>query len=143
MSEWPPYLVAIVIAWLTAQGAKYLISVIKTHSFSDIRQLYLSGDMPSSHSATAVSLATVIGLRDGVTSAVFSLAILFAAIVMYDAVMVRRSSGEQGAAIQALIRERKSIIAIPRAAKGHQPIEVVTGAIIGIAIGIAVFLITT
>ena len=43
---------------------------------------------------------------------------------MYDAVMVRRSSGEQGTAIQELIKELKSKVIIPRAAKGHTPEEV-------------------
>ena len=36
---------------------------------------------------------------------------LFAAIVsMYDAVMVRRSSGEQGAAIKSLIKNKRVIL---------------------------------
>ncbi len=141
MPELSPYIIAVIIAWVAAQGSKYALGAIKTRNFSGFRQLYLSGDMPSSHSATTVALATVIGLMNGIGSALFGMAALFAAIVMYDAVMVRRSSGEQGAAIKALIKEQGSKVLLPRAAKGHEPAEVVVGAILGLIIGVVVFFI--
>lgn len=136
------YLLAIVIAWVVAQGAKYLIEVVQTKSIRRFRQLYSSGDMPSAHTASVVALATVVGLIDGVNSAIFALSFLFAAIVMYDAVMVRRSSGEQGAALQQLLKELKSTIVNPRAAKGHTPQEVLAGAFLGGLIGLVVFIAT-
>jgi len=135
-----PYLIAAVTAWIVAQGLKYIIASVKSKNLSsNKRQLYLSGGMPSAHSATVIALLTVIGYRDGVGSALFGIAALFAAIVMYDAVMVRRSSGEQGTAIIALIREQKSKVSLPRAAKGHTPIEVFVGIIIGLIVGIIVY----
>lgn len=141
MPELSPYIIAVVVAWVVAQGSKYLVHVVKTRDLASFRQLYLSGNMPSSHSATAVALTTVVGLHDGVQSAIFGVASLFTAIVMYDAVMVRRSSGEQGAAIRALIKEQKSKVPLPRAAKGHEPLEVVVGALLGFVIGFGVFFI--
>lgn len=137
-----PYFIAIIAAWLIAQGAKYLLVAIRQRRFDYVRQLYLSGNMPSAHSATVAALAVVIGLEEGITSSVFALAALFAAIVMYDAMMVRRSSGEQGKAIQRLIKEQKSKVALPRAAKGHTPVEVAVGALLGAVIGLVVFLAT-
>ena len=137
-----PYIIAIIAGWLVAQGAKYILVAVKQRRFDHIRQLYLSGNMPSSHSATVVALVVLIGLKDGVDSGLFGLAVLFASIVMYDAVMVRRSSGEQGIAIQQLIKEQKSVVALPRAAKGHTPVEVLVGAILGAIIGQVVFLAT-
>lgn len=138
-----PYLIAIAAGWVIAQGAKYIVVVVRTRSFKDLRQLYVSGNMPSAHSATAVSLLSVIALKDGVGSGLFGLAALFAAIVMYDAVMVRRSVGEQGEAIQALIKEQKSKVALPRAARGHTPLEVVGGALVGLVVGSVVFFATS
>lgn len=138
MIELSPYIIAVIIAWAAAQGTKYLLEAIRTKSLTGFRQLYVSGNMPSSHSATTVALATVIAIRDGVESPLFAVAALFAAIVMYDAVMVRRSSGEQGVAITALIAERKSTVRPPRAAKGHEPLEVMVGLALGVAIGIIV-----
>jgi len=136
------YLLAPAIAWVVAQGFKYLVISFKGRSLRNLRQLYLSGNMPSAHSATVVALLVVIGLQDGTSSAIFGLAALFSAIVMYDAVMVRRSSGEQGSAILAMLLERKSTITIPRVAKGHTPIEVLAGAFVGLIVGVVVFLAT-
>ncbi|HSW77574.1 MAG TPA: divergent PAP2 family protein [Candidatus Chromulinivoraceae bacterium] len=142
MTRLSPYITAIVAAWLIAQGAKYLLIAVKHRSFNHFRQLYLSGNMPSAHSATVVALCVVIMLRDGINSGLFGLAALFAGIVMYDAMMVRRSVGEQGKAIQELIKEQKSNVALPRAAKGHTPVEVAAGAALGVVIGLVVFLAT-
>lgn len=142
MGEISPYLYAIAAGWVVAQGAKYIIVVFRTRSASDIRQLYLSGNMPSAHSATTIALLTVIALRDGIDTGLFGLASLFAAIVMYDSMMVRRSVGEQGAAIQALIKERASKVAVPRAAKGHTPLEVLVGIVVGLLVGLVVFFAT-
>ncbi|MDX2776269.1 divergent PAP2 family protein [Streptomyces caniscabiei] len=140
--ELSPYILAIIAAWLVAQGAKYLIITVKQRSFKNLRQLYLSGNMPSAHSASVVALCVLVGLKDGIGSGLFGLAALFAGVVMYDAVMVRRSSGEQGIALQNLIKEQKSAIPLPRAAKGHTPVEVLVGALLGGVIGVVVFLAT-
>ena len=137
-----PYLIAIIAGWLIAQGSKYLLVAVRQRRFDHFRQLYLSGNMPSAHSATTVALVAVIALRDGIDSGLFAVSALFAAIVMYDAIMVRRSSGEQGEAIQKLIKEQKSSVPLPRAAKGHTPVEVAVGAVLGMIIGAVVFLAT-
>ena len=139
-----PYLIAIVSAWFVAQGLKYVVSGLKNHNFKNsLSQLYLSGNMPSAHSAAVTALLTVIAAKEGVDSAIFGLAALFSAIVMYDAVMVRRSSGEQGKAITEMIKITKSKIDLPRVAKGHTPIEVVAGASVGLIIGFIVILATS
>lgn len=137
-----PYLLAILLGWIVAQGLKYVIIASKDKSLRNIRQLYMSGNMPSSHSATVAGLLTVIALKDGIDSGLFGLATLFAAIVMYDAMMVRRSSGEQGEALQLLIKEQKSSVPLPRAARGHTPSEVAVGAVLGVLVGVVVFIAT-
>ena len=137
-----PYILSILVGWVVAQRLKYVIVAVKTADVRNLRPLYLSGNMPSAHTATVVALVTVIALKDGLDSGLFGLAALFAGIVMYDAIMVRRSVGEQGKAIQKLINEQKSKVAIPRAAKGHTPIEVAVGAGLGLLIGYVVFITT-
>lgn len=137
-----PYLITITAAWFVAHAIKYLISLRKKEKLKLRSHLFISGGMPSSHSATVVSMMTIIGLRDGVGSGLFGLAALFALIVMYDAMKVRRSSGEQGLAISQLIKEQKSSIKLPRVAKGHTPLEVSFGALLGLIIGIVVYLST-
>lgn len=137
-----PYILTIIASWVTAQGAKYIAAAIKAKSPRVFRQLYLSGNMPSAHSATVVSMATIIGLREAFDTAIFGLAAVVAGVVMYDAIMVRRSVGEQGKAIQDLIQGTKLEVLLPRAAKGHTPLEVAVGAILGLTIGLVVFIAT-
>lgn len=137
-----PYLLAAFIGWVVAQGAKYLIAVTKSRSAREFRSLYISGGMPSAHSATVMAVTTVVALKDGIDSGLFGLAALLAAVVMYDAMMVRRSSGRQGDILAQLLLDAKSKIAIPRFAKGHEPIEVLVGAVLGVTIGTIVFFAT-
>ena len=144
LNSLPIFLLTPFVAWLVAQGLKYIVDAIRTHTLKHFRELYISGNMPSAHSATTMSLATLIGLSEGIDSVIFALAALFAAVVMYDALMVRRSVGEQGIAIRELIKATGNSreIKIPRAAKGHTPLEVAAGAVLGIAIGTIVFFAT-
>ena len=104
------YIITPALAWAIAQGAKHLFIrynrarkvIDQPKSSSVLLPLAPSGGMPSAHSATVVALAAIIGLTAGFDSAVFAVALLFAAVVMYDAMMVRYSSGEQGEAILAI-----------------------------------------
>ncbi|MDO4684768.1 MAG: divergent PAP2 family protein [Candidatus Saccharibacteria bacterium] len=137
-----PYLIAATCGWVAAQGGKYIVEVVRGRSVQKLRSIYVSGGMPSAHSATVVALAAIVGLRDGIDSAVFAVAAVFAAVVMYDAMMVRRSSGKQGEVLKQLITEVKSPIQTPRFAKGHEPVEVLVGAILGVIIGCVVFFAT-
>lgn len=137
-----PYLIAAAAGWIVAQVGKYIIASIKGRRLNSLRQLYLSGSMPSAHSATVIALVTVIAFKDGIGTPLFALALTFAAVVMYDAMMVRRSSGEQGAALTAFMKEKKTKVALPRVAKGHTPFEVLGGVIVGLIVGLSVHAIT-
>jgi acid phosphatase family membrane protein YuiD len=142
MELFSPYIIAAIAGWVVAQSLKYLFQSIKGRGFTNLRQLYLSGSMPSAHSATVMAVLIVIGFKDGFDSAVFGLAALVAGVVMYDALMVRRSSGEQGQALTALIKEQKSKVRLPRVAKGHTPFEVLGGVVVGVLVGISVCFLT-
>lgn len=137
-----PYIVTFTISWLVAHIIKFIICFCKKEQHSFVSYLFMSGGMPSSHSATTVSLATIIGLTQGIDSGIFAVATLFSVIVMYDATKVRRSSGEQGEAITSLIKEQKSTVNPPRVFFGHTPLQVIVGAIMGVIIGSVVYLST-
>lgn len=142
MIEISPYILVVVVSLAASQALKYLLLLLRGNNFDHIRQLYASGNMPSTHSASVTALLVVIGLRDGVDSGLFGLALLFTIIVMYDSVILRRSVGDQGRAVQELIRSIKSAVLLPRAAKGHTPYELIIGAILGVIIGLVVFFAT-
>jgi acid phosphatase family membrane protein YuiD len=138
-----PYILAAIIAWIVAQGLKYIVASVKGRKLNSLKQLYLSGSMPSAHSASVIALLVVIGFKDGVDSAIFGLALLFAAVVMYDAIMVRRSSGEQGNALMELFASLKQKTSKPfRIAKGHTPAEVAGGIVVGLVVGSVVYFTT-
>lgn len=141
MSIISPYIIAGILGWVVAQSVKYLIISVRKRRLVSLRQLYGSGNMPSAHSATVVAVLVLIGLIDGIDSGLFGLAAVFSSVVLYDAMMVRRSSGEQGASLTALIKEQKSNVRLPRVAKGHTPVEVAVGTLLGLIVGVAVYVV--
>ena len=72
----------------------------------------------------------------------FGLSVWLSIIVMYDAMMVRYSSGMQGEALNRLIVEQGSKLKKLRVAHGHTPVEVLVGALIGAVVAIVVFFAT-
>ncbi len=139
----PVYLLAAASGWLVAQVLKYIFGAIKNGKWFDSSVVLHSGNMPSVHTATVVSLATFIGVKDGFDSSIFALAFLFAAVVAYDAMGVRRSSGEQGNAIKEAIKNKSIKAKIPYVALGHTKLEVAVGGIVGLAVGVFVAFFTS
>lgn len=137
------YFIAAGLAFGLSQAIKYILNR-RAKDSSGWRQLYMSGRMPSGHTATVAALATVVAVHDGVESGLFAVTAVIALITAYDSMMSRRSSGEQGLALRKLLE--KSIFAkdpLPYVALGHRPLEVAAGGILGVVIGFTVaFLIT-
>lgn len=92
------------VSWMSAQVLKTLFTLIFTQKL-DLERMVGAGGMPSSHSALTSSIAIAMARKLGVTSPEFGLALAFAAIVMYDAMGVRRAAGEQAKVINKMIFE--------------------------------------
>lgn len=137
-----PYLIALAAAWIIAHIIKYAIDAPRGKQLDFTHRLFNSGGMPSSHAATAVAVWSVVLFKDEVSSGLFGLATLITLIICYDAVKVRRSVGEQGRAIQQIIEKQNLKITLPRAARGHTPVEVLAGSMLGFLVGIVVFIAT-
>jgi len=135
--ELSTYIAAPLIAWILAQVLKYLGQAYKASSFKDLSFLYKSGNMPSSHSALMLSLLTVIGVKDGIASASFAIVIVLSLIVIYDAVNVRRSVGEQGPVVVELAHKAGLKPSI-HLAMGHRVSEVMVGGLLGVVTAVAV-----
>lgn len=120
--------------WFAAQGLKILIEVTFYKKKISFRRLIESGGMPSAHSAMVTALATAVGIQDGFDSVIFSVAAIFAIIVMYDAAVVRRETGRQAKVInvvtqKTLTREEREVL---KERIGHNFLEVGAGAAFGI-----------
>ena len=136
--------VAFVAGWLLAQLAKLVIALVRNRGKLGMREglewLTKSGGMPSGHTASFVGLTVFLGFSEGFMSSIFVLAVCMAAIVVYDAVNVRRAVGEQGKLLNEIAKDQK-IKKKLRVVEGHTVPQVIVGAILGVLVGWAVFLV--
>lgn len=95
------------------------------------------GHMPSFHTGFVISTLTTIGYYQGTTSGVFALALIFAIIIIDDALRLRVYLGDQGRYLNRLIQELPiNQQKFPRLKEriGHRISEVVIGGILGFAL---------
>lgn len=130
-----------------AQGLKVFTHKKLTGKW-DMKQAFTTGGMPSSHSSGVSALASYIAAKRGTRHTETALAVVFGAIVMYDAQGIRRHTGE----IAQLVNDLEDNIAtlsgnfpsfeyVEREGElnellGHQPVEVIAGALLGTGFGL-------
>lgn len=129
-----------------AQGLKIPIHYFKNKEWRP-ELFFQTGGMPSSHSAGVSSLTTYIALEQGLPTIDFALSLVYGLIVMYDAQGIRRQTGELTLKVNDIneliekVRKHESVEVEEKAPDklkemlGHQPEEVIGGALLGIAIG--------
>ena len=116
------------LSWLAAQICKTIINYILSGKF-EAERMWGAGGMPSAHSALVCSM--------------------FMAAAMYDAMGVRRETGEQAKVLNRMISDWLSededapayLAQNGRKLKekvGHTPFEVLSGALLGILIAVIV-----
>jgi uncharacterized protein len=137
---WNPPMALALLAMLSAQGFKFVRSLLRRRR-PDFTRLIGTGGMPSAHSASVTALAVAMGLSAGWGSPVFGLAAFFALITMYDATGIRRAAGRQARILNQLVFELREHhkLDIERLAEllGHTPLEVVVGALYGAVLAFA------
>jgi len=127
-------LVSSILAWFIAQTMKVFILTHKEKKFR--WGLYsLPGNFPSSHSAVVSALATGVAITEGIDSAIFAVAVIFAFFIIYDAKVIRGAAGKQAQSLNKIIEKigqggdnfdkSKEIL-------GHSILEISGGVIIGI-----------
>ena len=125
--------------WAIAQGVKVVIGVINEKRFN-FRWFIGTGGMPSSHAAGASALATSCGLSMGFDSLVFALAAAFALVTMFDAQSVRRHTGRQAEILNKILDDMywKGKIESEKLREliGHTPVQVFSGAVLGISLAV-------
>lgn len=139
-----PFLITSTMAWLVAQVLKVIINAFIQRKL-DWERLFGDGGMPSGHSATVSSLATITGLLCGLRSYEFGISAILAIIVCHDAMGVRREAGrhakvlnELQKAFEELMNEDLPDVALKEFV-GHTPIQVCAGILIGILTGSIMF----
>ena len=126
---------SILLAWFVAQSLKVFLGIFREKRFN-FKWFVETGGMPSSHAASVASLATAVGLSSGFNSPLFAVASLVALVIMFDAQGVRRNTGKQAEVLNKMMDDiyLKHEIQEDRLKEllGHTPIEVMTGALLGI-----------
>lgn len=136
-------LVSASLGWLVAQTLKTGLDMVLNHNFNPER-LVGSGGMPSSHSSTVCALTVSSVLCYGFSSFEFAVSFIFALVVMYDAMGVRRETGKQAKLLNSILSEnplKLNNIEFQEKLKeyvGHTPLQVLAGAILGIALALIV-----
>ena len=121
---------SILIASVVSQILKIAIITAKHKQKFSFNHLIVTGGMPSTHSALVSSLAAIIFLEQGL-SALFFVVLTFSLIALRDSIGVRRSVGEEGKAIEKIVKYEKIRMDRLRYALGHTPVEVAAGLLIG------------
>lgn len=127
-----PFLLTGVGSWFIAQVLKTILHLIVYRKL-DFERMYGDGGMPSGHSATVASLATMCGLTFGLGSVEFAISAILAIIVCHDATGVRRETGRHAEILNELVKYLET--GKPEDLKelvGHTPLQVFAGILIGI-----------
>jgi len=112
--------IVMVLSELTKAGVGYL----KTGSWH--AGLFRTGGMPSTHSAFVTSLLMVVERKLGAHSVEFAITFVFAAVVWFDAISLRREVGLQAAMLNTLQHTKHF-----REQVGHNLKEIIAGITFG------------
>lgn len=113
-----------VIAMVLSEAAKVAVEYTRTGKWAE--GVFQPGGMPSSHSAFVTSLLIVIARRLGTDSTEFAIAFVFACVVWYDAISLRRSVGQQAEVLNQLQPWKHLRVRV-----GHSVKEVIAGIAFG------------
>ena len=133
-------LISAVTGWFVAQVLKTLIHAWVNKGF-DPERLIGSGGMPSSHASTVCALAVSAGREYGTGSPIFAVTAILAIIVMHDAMGVRLETGKQAKLLNEILATFRTLDGKKltedklKEFVGHTPLQVLAGALLGIAIG--------
>lgn len=136
--------VAAALSVFIAQMLKPFVNAIFEHRF-DWSLILSTGGMPSSHTAGVIALTTSIALTQGVGTVYFAISITFAAIVIHDAMGIRRAAGKQAEVINEwsrllsdLHREGPFNPENLKTMLGHSFSQVFAGTILGLVVGLTI-----
>lgn len=130
--------------FLSALAAQLLKIFIRSNGLRfNWRDLTSYSGMPSSHAATAVSLAFSAGLKAGFSSPVFAVSAVLCFFIIRDALGLRQYVGRHGQTLNLLVKDlranttalKESYPLLPEKV-GHTPAQIIAGGFLGLAISL-------
>ncbi|MDE0227228.1 MAG: divergent PAP2 family protein [Spirochaetaceae bacterium] len=126
-----PALLITVAIQLGCQAFKVVYYSIRNRRL-EAHRLFSTGGMPSAHSAFVSALTVSVGLVEGWASAAFTVSVVLAAIVVFDAIRLRRTVDHHSRVLHeliALLPDKRPAFDPP--VVGHSTSEVVVGIVVG------------
>lgn len=136
-----PFSMTAMTSWFVAQLIKVIINLF-IHKKLIWERLVGDGGMPSGHSATVASLATITALLRGTASFEFAIAGIFAVVVCHDAMGVRQETGKQAVMLNEIIKilESEDLPEVKlKELVGHTPLQVLVGILVGICMAFGMY----
>lgn len=129
-------ILSVIWAYIFASLIKMVFHYLGTDKW-DWMIFFRTGGMPSSHTASIIAMTTSVYLQDGPTS-LFMVCIIVSAIVISDAIGLRRAVGKQAQTLNQMADEIKYFGKI-RTRKlqellGHTPRQAIGGFVLGILV---------
>jgi acid phosphatase family membrane protein YuiD len=127
-------------AYLVSQTMKFFTG--GQNGRLSLKSFFSYSGMPSTHTAIVVSFAGIIALEEGVRSPVFAMSLIFATIVIRDAVGIRQYLGQHSKVINSLVKDLNDDLLLdgeyPKLLEriGHTPAQVAVGALVGASISL-------
>lgn len=122
-------------AWFLTQALKVVVTFVqekrwKWHRFVE------PGGMPSSHAAMVIALLTGVGIKEGILSTLFAVTLIFALVIIYEAIGVRKKVEQQAKVLNKMLKNfpGENIKRSLQETLGHKPLDVIIGSLIGFLI---------
>jgi acid phosphatase family membrane protein YuiD len=122
------YPLAPVVGYVVAGGLKFVVNSALDRRPA-LGRIGLGGAV-STHTTIVATTAWLIALREGVDTPMFAVALTLAAIVIIDALDLRRHIGGMASVLKLLHPGRGEVAAL-RHRLGHRPHEVAAGILVG------------
>lgn len=129
------------IAWVVSDVIKYLIAIFSKKTTRAPHQVFDSGGFPSSHTTIVTTLFFSLGISQGWTAPITTLAGVLAIIVIYDALNIRFQSGLHAKALNKLGAINPLTGKAFKENLGHTYLEVLGGLILGAMFAIVSYLV--
>lgn len=133
--------IPLAVGFLT-QAFKFFYKLAQGKKFS-LDLLLSYGGIPSTHTAFSLSVLILVGIAEGVFSAVFAVAMVFTILIIRDALGIRRYLDKHSKSINKLVAElpngRQDGFPSPPEEIGHTRLEVVAGAIVGTILSLILY----
>ncbi len=131
-----PVVVAL-ICQVSSQAFKVLFYSIRERRLAFERFVH-AGGVPSAHSAFVSALTAAVAFRRGITSEIFAVSFVFAAIIIYDAFRLRGHVQKHAETLNKLLSSEAAKTPLSENV-GHTPIEVVLGVCWGVGVAALVY----